>query len=166
MTPTHDSIRGWFAAALYDEMEKDDRIWLLTADLGYGMLDKIRDDFPERFINFGASEQLMIGAGVGLALSGQIPFCYSITTFLLYRPFEWLRNYVNHESIPVRLVGSGFGNDYKHDGITHQPLELQEVLNLFPRISQHFPDNKEIIPAYVKAMIQENGQASFICLRR
>ena len=84
MTPKHDSIRGWFAAALHDEMEKNDKIWCLTGDLGYGMLDKIRDDFPKRFVNVGASEQLLLGAGVGLALSGQIPFCYSITTFLVY----------------------------------------------------------------------------------
>ena len=115
MTPKHDSIRGWFAAALHDEMEKDDRIWLLTGDLGYGMLDQIRDDFPERYLNVGASEQLLIGAGVGLALSGKIPFCYSITTFLIYRAFEWHRNYLNHEKIPVMLIGSGYEDDYSHD---------------------------------------------------
>ncbi len=68
MKPTHDSIRGYFAAALHDEMEKDDKIYLLVGDLGWKMWDAVRDDYPDRFFNFGASEQLLVGAGVGLAL--------------------------------------------------------------------------------------------------
>jgi transketolase len=165
MTPTHDSIRGWFAAALYNEMEKDDRIWLLTGDLGYGMLDKIRDDFPERFLNVGASEQVLIGAGVGLALSGKIPFCYSITTFLIYRAFEWHRNYLHYEDIPVRLIGSGFDDDYKHDGITHQPFEVGNVLSIFPNIHQYYPVLKESVPPMLKEMLR-NHKPAFMCLRR
>jgi len=132
--PIHDSIRGAFGLALYKEMVKDERIWLLTADLGYGLLDPHKEDFPDRFVNLGASECCMIGAGVGLALSGKIPFCYSITTFLVYRGFEWIRNYLNHEQIPVYLIGSGFQDDYKHDGITHQPWEVDKVLRCLPNI--------------------------------
>ncbi len=168
MTPTHDSIRGWFAAALHDEMSKDDRIWLLTADLGYAMFDKIRDDFPDRFVNCGASEQLMIGVGVGLALSGKIPFCYSITTFLLYRPFEWIRNYVNYEQIAVRLIGSGIDKDYEHDGISHQPssFNLKEYyFKMFSNINTVIPKDKREIPPLVKRMV-ELDEPSFICLRR
>ena len=169
MKPKHDSIRGWFAAALHDEMEQDERIWLLTGDLGYGMLDQIRDDFPERYLNVGASEQLLIGAGVGLALSGKIPFCYSITTFLIYRAFEWHRNYLNHETIPVRLIGSGFEDDYKHDGITHQPYGLFGMDGLFEtqllNIEYYFPSTKEQVPKWVSQMIIQNRPA-FMCLRR
>ena len=167
MTPKHDSIRGWFAAALHDEMEKDDRIWLLTGDLGYGMLDQIRDDFPERYLNVGASEQLLIGAGVGLALSGKIPFCYSITTFLLFRPFEWIRNYVDHENIPVRLIGSGLNQDYAHDGISHQPSlnELIQYFKMFDNIKTFIPNDKESVPNALKMMIETNLPA-FMCLRR
>ncbi len=168
MTPTHDSIRGWFAAALHDQMEKDDRVWLLTGDLGYGMLDKIRDDFHDRFVNVGASEQLLLGAGIGLALEGKIPFCYSITTFLLYRPFEWIRNYVNHEKIPVRLVGSGVDDDYKHDGFTHQPYFTEELFpyfRIFRNIATLYPTSKEEVPNMVEKMVMRD-QPSFICLRR
>ena len=167
MTPKHDSIRGWFAAALHDEMEKDERIWLLTGDLGYGMLDQIRDDFPERYLNVGASEQLLIGAGVGLALSGKIPFCYSITTFLLFRPFEWIRNYVDHENIPVRLIGSGLNQDYAHDGISHQPslFELTQYFKMFDNITTFIPNEKESVPNALQMMIETNAP-SFMCLRR
>jgi transketolase len=169
MKPTHDSIRGWFAAALHEEMEKNDKIWLLTGDLGWGMLDKIRDDFPERFVNVGASEQVLIGAGVGLALSGKIPFCYSITTFLLFRAYEWHRNYLNHEQIPVFLIGSGYEDDYKHDGITHQPYGLFGMDGLFEtqlcNIETYLPSTKETVPEMVRTMIT-NDNPAFMCLRR
>lgn len=165
MTPRHDSIRGWFAAYLHEEMKMNDRIWVLTGDLGFGMFDQIRDDFPKRFLNVGASEQALLGAGIGLALEGQIPFCYSITTFLLYRGFEWIRNYLHHESIPVRLVGSGLNDDYKHDGFTHQPYEAKRVLYLFNNIVTYFPGEKEEIPGIVRKMIHDSHPC-FLCLRR
>lgn len=165
MTERHDSMRGWFAAELYDAMAEDDRIWLLTGDLGWGMLDKIKSDFPNRFLNCGAAETAMMGIAAGLAIEGKIPFVYSITTFLLFRPFEWIRNYVNHESIPVRLVGSGMNDDYAHDGITHQPWEAREVLKLFPNIAARFPEDKRLIPNIVKTMVEVNVP-SFLCLRR
>jgi transketolase len=167
MTPTHDSIRGWFAAALHDEMQKDDKIWLIVADLGYGMFDQIRDNFPQRFVNCGASEQLAVGVGIGLALSGKKPFVYSITTFLLFRAFEWHRNYINHENIPVRLVGSGIDKDYAHDGISHQPSipEIDKCFGMFPHITVHIPTDKFMIPGIVTRMT-EYEHASFICLRR
>ena len=165
MKPKHDSMRGWFFAALHEEMSKDDRIWLITADLGYGALDSIRDDFPNRFINAGASEQAVVGISVGLALLGKIPFVYSITPFLLYRPFEWHRNYLNHERIAVKLVGTGLDRDYEKDGITHHAEDAKQVLACLPNIKCFWPATKEECPAALQAMLT-NGQPSFIALRR
>jgi transketolase len=158
-------MRGWFAAVLHEEMLKDSRIWCLTGDLGYGALDLIRDDFPDRFVNVGAAENLLVGAGVGLALKGKVPFLYSITPFLLYRPFEWLRNYLHHEKIPVRLVGSGVDDDYKLDGISHHCFEAKQVLSCVPNIACYWPEHKESIPEMVHSMIQFS-EPSFIALRR
>lgn len=163
--PVHDSIRGWFGRALYFEMQKDEDIFLITADLGFGLWDKIRNDFPDRFYNVGASEQCAVGVGVGLALSGKKPFVFSITTFLIYRALEWHRNYLNHEQIPVFLIGSGLDDDYRHDGVSHQPYEVKEVLNIFPNIHQYYPSVKTQVPALLRQMIEEN-QPAFMCLRR
>jgi len=121
-------------------MSTDSRIFLLTADLGYGILDDIRRDFPKRAINVGASEQLMIGMAVGLANSGFVPVCYSITPFLLYRPFEMIRNYVNHEKLNVKLVGSGRDKDYAHDGITHWADDDMAIMKNFSNISLFKPN--------------------------
>ncbi len=164
----HDSIRGWFGRALYEEMAKDESIRLISVDLGYGLFDAHRDDFPDRFTNTGASEQLAVGIGVGMALSGLKPFVYSITTFLLFRAFEWHRNYINHENIPVTLVGSGVDKDYAHDGISHQPSwdnEIQQCADMFPNLSFTTPTIKEMIPSNLRYFI-EIPKPRFICLRR
>ena len=167
--PLHDSIRGWFGRALYFEMQKNEDIYLITADLGFGLWNQIRDDFPDRFYNVGASECAAVGAGVGFALSGKIPFVFSITTFLIYRAFEWHRNYLNHEKIPVMLIGSGYESYYAHDGITHQPHGLFGMEGLFdtqlPNIDYYFPTMKEEVPIWLTRMITENRPA-FMCLRR
>ena len=120
-------------------MGEDSRIFLLTADLGYGILDDIRRDYPDRAINVGSCEQLMIGMAVGLANSGFVPVCYSITPFLLYRPFEMIRNYVNHEKLNIKLVGSGRNKDYSHDGITHWAEDDMAIMKCLPNISLFKP---------------------------
>lgn len=165
MNPMHDSMRGWFAAALEKEMARDERVWLLTGDLGYKMLDSVRDRFPARFVNCGAAEQVMVGAAVGLALSGKVPFCYSVTPFLLCRPFEWLRNYLEHELVPVKLVGAGRDADYGKDGFTHHAFDASRVLRCFPNIQALWPKAKEEVPALVDEMVI-NGRPCFLSLSR
>jgi transketolase len=112
-------MREQFADALYYLMCKDENIILITADMGFGMFDKIRDDLVGQFYNVGAAEQIMMDMAVGLALSGKIPVTYSITPFLLFRPFETIRNYIDHENIPVKMVGSGRNTNYYREGFSH-----------------------------------------------
>lgn len=134
-------MRRECANLLLAEMVDNERIVVITADLGYGILDQIRNAFPDRFYNVGAAEQLMLGAAIGLANEGFIPVCYSMSSFLLYRPFEMLRNYLNHEGIPVKLLGSGRDKDYEHDGISHWAHDDQEVLASLPNIDVYKPVN-------------------------
>ncbi len=121
---------------LYVEIAKNNDIIIVTADLGYKMWDSIKRDFPKNFINVGAAEQLMIGTSIGLALSGKIPIAYSISPFLIYRPFELLRTYVDHENIPIKLLGAGRTDDYKHDGISHYEdhtyYTFKNIISLYP----------------------------------
>ena len=154
-------MRKTFANELYKQMVKNDSIYLLVGDLGYGLWDKIRKDFPDRFINCGAAEMAMMDIAVGLALSDKIPFVYSITPFLLYRPFESLRLYINHENISVKLVGSGRGGysdiisrDYEELGFSHWADEDTEVMKLFPNIECLCPTIKEHIADMVDEMVE------------
>lgn len=147
-------MRAAFAHALHKQMKKNDEIWVITGDLGYKMWDQVRKDFPSRFINVGAAEQSMIGIAVGLALEGKIPVVYSITTFLLYRPFETIRNYIHHEKIPVKLIGAGRDRDYVHDGISHWAEEDRKVMKILTNIQSIWPNTIAEIPSLTRRMLK------------
>lgn len=136
-------MRKQFANFLHNEMAINENIYLLTGDLGYGLWDRIKIDYPDRFINFLSSEQLMVGAACGMAMEDKIPIVYSITPFVIYRPFEWIRNYLNHEKIPVKLVGGGRDKDYGYLGFSHWAEEDIEVLKVFENISLYKPSTPE-----------------------
>jgi len=168
----HDSMRGWFAYELYQQMKKDKDIILLVGDLGYGMFDSIRDELPDQFINCGAAENGMMGIAVGLALEGKKPFVYSITTFLLFRPFETIKLYLDGENIPVRLIGSGRDKDYAHDGPSHDATKAYDLFGgsqnpngFFWNIWSYWPETKEEIPDLVEKMVKTD-RPQFISLRR
>ena len=156
--------RAW-AEIVRAEMAGNDRIVVLTADLGYGLWDRVRAEFPDRFVNVGAAEQALIGIGVGLALAGRIPVCYSITPFLLYRPFELVRNYLQGEGIPVKLVGSGRDRDYVDDGPTHWAEEDRRIVACLPRIACYRPDSIDELRGIAPRVLYGDGPA-YLNLRR
>ena len=161
----HESMRGYFAYYLHEAMKKNDKIYLIVGDLGYKVFDQHFKDFPDRCINTGAAEMAASGICVGLALEDKIPIFYSITTFLLYRGFECIRNYINHECIPVKLIGSGRDKDYHIDGFSHDATDIKSFLDLLSNIKQYWPENKEEIPTLIEDIIK-NQSPSFISLKR
>lgn len=132
-------MRRDFAERLHLEMSMNKDIVLLTGDLGYGLWDRIRIDYQNRFYNIGSSEQLMLGMASGLAMDGKIPVVYSITPFLLYRPFEFIRNYINHEKLPVKLIGGGRDRDYGYLGFSHWAEEDKKIMKHFKNITMSHP---------------------------
>lgn len=161
----HNSQRGWFVYELYNQMLKNNNIWVVVGDLGYKMFDFIRRDFSNRFINVGSAEQAMIGIAIGLALQNKIPFVYSITPFLIYRPFETLRNYLHHEKIAIRMVASGRNKDYRHDGISHWAQEDKKLMSILKNIEARWPQTNEEIPRLVREMVNID-KPWYINLRR
>lgn len=136
-------MRYKFAELLEQAMEKNKNIFFLTGDLGYKIFDDILKKYPDRAYTIGASEQLMMGMAVGLADSGKIPFVYSITPFLLYRPFEIIRTYINHENCNVKMIGCGRNNDYAHDGFTHFAGDDKKIMSSFENIKSFHPENED-----------------------
>ncbi len=125
-------MRGAFAKTLVELAAQDDRIMLLTGDLGFMALEIFADRFPKRFVNMGVAEQNMIGVATGLAEAGFIPFAYSIVTFASLRPYEFIRNGPILHHLPVRVVGVGGGMEYGHAGPTHHGLEDVSVMRTQP----------------------------------
>lgn len=156
MTDYSKNFRRIFTDEIFKKMTSNPDIWVVTSDLGFGFWDQTRNTFPDRFVNVGAAEQSLIGIGIGLASEGKIPILYSITPFLLYRPFETIRNYVNREKINVKLVGSGRGKDYEIDGFSHWAEEDAQVMKIFSNIKAHWPQTPEDIPGIVDNMIKSS----------
>jgi len=155
--------RREFVSLLINEMNKNEKIFLLTGDLGFGLFDDIRKDFPNRFINVGSCEQLMIGLAVGLSYEGWIPLCYSITPLLLYRPFEFIRNYLNHELANVKLVGGGRNKDYKNLGFSHWAEDDVKIISSLDNIKIYKPE--KMSPEIFNEFIY-NNKPSYINLIR
>ena len=116
-------MRKTFINILVQIAEKDERIYLLTADMGYGLVEPFAKRFPDRFINVGVAEQNMIGIATGLALSGKIPFVYSIGNFPTLRCIEHIRNDICYHNLNVNIVAGNTGLTYGALGSSHHATE-------------------------------------------
>jgi transketolase len=158
-------MRRTFFKELHRNMSHNDKILSLTGDLGYGGFDKIISDYPDRFLNCQAAEFSMMGVACGLALEGKIPVVYSIGTFLIYRPFEIIRTYINYENIPVKLICSGRDKDYEHDGISHWMDDIKQYLDTFKNIKQYWPEDEKEMTDCLPELLN-NNQPCFLSLKR
>lgn len=158
-------MRRQFESLLFEAMKTNQDIFLITGDLGYGLWDRIRDSYPDRFMNVGSSEMAMMGIGVGLALENKIPFVYSITPFAIYRPFEMIRNYLSHERIAVNVVGGGRDRDYGYLGFSHWAEEDKQIIGSLKNIRMCHPDNEEQLNSDFLS-IMEIPKPTYINLRK
>lgn len=158
-------MRKIFANLLFDEMKKNENIYLITGDLGYGLWDRIRDEYPCRFFNVGSSEMVMMGMAIGLAMEKKIPFVYSITPFAIYRPFEMIRNYIDYEKIPVHIVGGGRDRDYGYLGFSHWAEDDKKIMGQFKNIKTYHPDNTADVSPIFYDIVNEN-QPTYLNLRK
>jgi transketolase len=142
-------MRDKFAETFYDLGCKDPRLCIIVADISpAGSMSKFRTEFPARFINTGVSEQIMIGMAAGMAQRGFRPFVYTIATFALYRPLEFIRIDLAYQNLPVTIVGIGSGVSYSTLGATHHTYEDIAIASAIPNISIISPcDPLEVIEA-------------------
>jgi len=127
-------MRRAFAEEL-EKMMEDRNTFLLTGDLGFSVFERIKGRFTTQYVNMGVAEQNMLGVAAGMALTGKRVFVYSIIPFIVFRPFEQLRNDICFQNVPVRLVGVGAGFSYSDAGFTHHAIEDYGLLNSLPNLT-------------------------------
>jgi len=152
-------MRTALVSTLCELAAADDRVMLLTADLGWGALEPFARAFPDRFLNVGVAEQNMIGVATGLALEGAVPFAYSIATFATLRCYEQFRDGPVLHRLPVRLLGIGGGFAYGHAGPTHHALEDLCVTRALPGVSVVAPADSAQARAALLATLDMPGPA-------
>ncbi len=141
-------MRHAFVEALSKIAAVDDRVILLTADLGFHVLEPFAERFPSRFINVGVAEANMMGVATGLAARGLVPYCYSIATFASMRGYEQLRDGAALHHLPVKVVGVGAGVGYGTLGATHHAIEDVAILRVMPGMAVVAPaDPRQVMKA-------------------
>jgi len=114
---------------------RDPRVVFVGSDLGAGVLDAMRAEFPDRFFMEGVSEQAIIGLAAGLAMDGYIPYINTIATFLTRRCYEQIAIDLCLHRLPVRLIASGGGTVYAPLGPTHMATEDLAILRALPHMT-------------------------------
>jgi len=113
---------------------KDERYYLLVCDMGFGVIDQLREEFPRRIINCGVMEQGTMGIAAGMSMSGLIPIVYSIVNFLVFRALEQIRNDVVLQNLNVKFIGTGVNDYFKFLGPSHccgrDDVAIMELINM------------------------------------
>jgi len=132
-------MRAEFAQAMIALFEQRQDLVFLTGDLGYQALEGVEKTYGERFINVGVAEQNAISLAAGLARERHLPWVYSTVPFVLFRPYEQIRNSVCLHRLPVKLVGNGGGYGFGIMGATHHALEDVGVMRVLPNMRIYLP---------------------------
>ena len=154
-------MRRRFGKVITELADQDKNIVVIVGDIGYRVFDEFRDKYPERFINIGICEQSMIGVCAGMALEGLKPWVYTITPFLIERPFEQIKLDIDQQNANVKLVGFA---DYPTLGPTHKELNAEKLMQLFSNITSYFPKDGDETESVIYEAYQKIGPA-FISLK-
>ncbi|MDO8488729.1 MAG: transketolase C-terminal domain-containing protein [Candidatus Omnitrophota bacterium] len=151
-------MRDVLIEQVYQRMRDNKNIFFLCADFGSPKLDKLKNDFRDRFINVGIAEQNLINVSTGLALEGFTVFAYAIAPFLTMRAYEQIRiNLSLHaqlKEINVNLVGVGAGLSYDVSGPTHHCLEDIAIMKVLPNMEVFSPSDWVLTKGYVDYAIK------------
>lgn len=113
---------------------QDPRYRLLVCDMGFGVIDELRKEFPSRIINCGIMEQGTVGIAAGMSMSGLVPVVYSIVNFLVFRALEQIRNDVVLEKLNVKFISTGVNDYFRFLGPSHccgyDDVNLMKLINM------------------------------------
>ena len=152
-------MRESFVRALTALAESDPRIFLITGDLGFGVLTEFAERHPKQFLNAGVAEQNMTGVATGLALHGRIVFTYSIANFPTLRCLEQIRNDACYHDANVKIIAIGGGFSYGTLGVSHHATEDLAILRALPQITVVAPGDLWEAAEAAKAIAYAPGTA-------
>ena len=143
-------MRKIFGETIVKLAEKDEKIVLLTGDVEQEM-DTFKERFPDRFFNLGLCEQAITSMAARMAIDGLRPVIYSISPFVIERPYEQVKVDIDGQNLPVMLIGY---SDYPTHGPTHRPLNPERLATVFKNLQSYFPNNsaeaeKAMIDSYL-----------------
>ncbi len=161
------TMRDALIERICERMQHDSKIFFLTADLGAPALDRLRDRFPNRFVNVGIAEQNLVNVAAGLALEGFTVYAYAIASFITMRAYEQIRINLaltgQNRPLNVNLIGVGCGVSYDLSGPTHHCLEDLSIMRTLPNIMLLSPSDPTMAAAFADVSI-DVGKPKYIRL--
>ena len=144
------TMRDRFYATADDLVGADERIAVVLADIGVGRMPRAERAHPDRVINVGIREQLMVGVAAGLGLTGFRPIVHSYAPFVVERPFEMLKLDLGHNDVGAIVVSVGASYDAAANGRTHQTPEDVALVSALPGWRIYVPGH----PAEVEQLLR------------
>ena len=154
-------MRDAFISELLAHAQKDSNIVLITADLGFGVLDNFAQTLPRQFINVGIAEQNMAAIAAGLALTGKKVFMYSIGNFPTLRCLEQIRNDICYHNLDVSTVSVGAGFSYGQLGASHFATEDLAIMSALPLMNIIVPANSDQAIDLLQESLKYDGPKYF-----
>jgi transketolase len=150
-------MRNAFAQEVTQLARTDERVVLLSGDIGNKLFDDFKSIDAKRFYNCGVAEANMMGVAAGMALSGLRPIIYTITPFTTTRCFEQIRVDVCYHHVPVIIVGTGSGLSYAELGPTHHSLEDMAILRTLPSMHVLAPCDAMELRCMLRAALKQSS---------
>lgn len=156
-------MRTVFNEELIKIAEKDKRIHMVLADIGYGEIEGFARKFPERYYNCGVMEQNMTGVACGIAMEGGIALTYSIANFPTLRCLEQIRNDVCYHNANVKIVNIGGGVSYGPLGVSHHSTEDIAIMRALPNMVVVVPCDNQEAAQLTHAVFKYEGPVFYRC---
>ncbi|MEV0223855.1 transketolase [Streptomyces sp. NPDC050704] len=166
-----DTMRDRFAPVVSRLLDEDPRVAVVLAEIGRDGFEEAQHRHPDRVINVGIREQLLIGAGAGLALTGLRPVVHTFASFLVERPFEQVKLDLGHQDVGAVLVSAAASFDWPSGGYTHMAPGDVALLDTLDGWTVHVPghpDEAETLlrhavaagddKVYVRLSVQSNAE--------
>jgi len=163
-------MREQFVQTATNLLDEDPSVAVLLADISVSLFEEAARSHPQRLINLGIREQLLVDAGAGLALCGMRPIVHTFASFLVERAFEQIKLGFGHQGAAGVLVSAGASYDMAPAGRTHQAPGDVALIDTLPDWVIHVPGHPAELdtllraavmgeqPAYVRASTRQNAQ--------
>ncbi|MFF4097211.1 transketolase family protein [Streptomyces sp. NPDC001834] len=165
-----DTMRDRFISTVSQMLDEDPRLALVLAEISRDGFEPAERAHPDRVVNVGIREQLLVGAGAGMALTGLRPIVHTFASFLVERPFEQVKLDFGHQGVGGVLVSAGASYDWPAGGFTHMApgdVALMDTLDGWTIHVPGHPDEAEALlrqsaagddRVYVRLSLQSNGR--------
>lgn len=152
-------MRKPFIEKMTELAKRDKRVILIVGDVGFSYMADYIKKFPKQFLNIGVAEQTMMGVIYGMSNAGWKPYVYTMLNFIIFRPYEQLRNDICHQNVNVKLFGVGGDVGYNFMGFGHNVMagEEEQVMSHLPNLNRYYPTEEDKVKIIMEKEYNRQG---------